>query len=135
MKSILLGCGFLCLLALPVLAEELSPYEIRVERSKPMILGDNPRMQVTFEHMKHKGNSCFLCHHKTDEKGNSLVSCASPGCHPDKDRTSRAPNSLFMAMHSPSDHSCMSCHEKREVKKNRNLAGCQPCHVAKVMNK
>jgi len=130
--------GALALVVMPAYAAETPSPEILAKLKQPTVMGtaSHPRMHVLFKHVRHKNVECTVCHHMEDPDGKTYVSCSSEGCHSDKDRKSREPDSYFMAMHNPqSHHSCLGCHRAEEPKNHRvrDLGGCHTCHNNRVM--
>lgn len=130
-KAVCVGLLLMFGCCAPALAEQPTPFAIKQVRKAPIAMdaAAHPRMHVFFDHMQHKGISCFTCHHKKVDNF-ALVSCDTEGCHVNKDRKSRAKDSYFQAMHSKnSDHSCLGCHTVA-AKEKPGLDGCQTCHDA-----
>ncbi len=130
MKKIIFGCvAVLGCFSLPALAGDTTLFETRIDRNKPMLMnGDaHPRMQVVFEHTKHKGMSCLVCHHALTAEDNAIVSCShEEGCHANRDRRSRDILSRFRAVHTTqSPRSCLGCHSEDPA---RRPFGCRDCH-------
>ena len=119
-------------LALPGTAGARDIAEMFQIVSKPMIIegGESKHMDVTFNHLAHRGINCMDCHHKK-LRNERYVSCRE--CHNVAGARTRGEKSMFVAFHSRKERTCFGCH-KQKLKQNPDrfaavFAGCTPCHV------
>ncbi len=96
----------------------------------PLVLKGAPNGDVTFDHSKHAGVKCDVCHHASKpEKPAKAAEQKCTDCHT---KVAAAPmkTKLQAAFHNPTAQSgvCIDCHKKEAAAGKKTPAKCADCH-------